>query len=71
MMNNEKFQLTNIKCGGCATIIEDGLSDMAGVDQVTVDVAEGVVEVTSAAEISPQLRQQLVSKFTDLGYPLK
>lgn len=70
-MSSEKFVLTNIKCGGCATIIEDGVRDMVGVDNVTVDVAAGAVEVTGSAEISAELRQQLINKFAELGYPLK
>ncbi|MCK4864763.1 MAG: heavy-metal-associated domain-containing protein [Gammaproteobacteria bacterium] len=56
-----------IKCGGCATIIKDGLTKMSEVESVDVNVETGEVIVT-ANNIEQALLEQ---KLNELGYPAK
>ena len=57
-----KFKVANVKCGGCATTIRDGLMSLPGV----VDVSRGEVEVKGDA----QERDVLGAKLMALGYPV-
>ncbi len=66
-MSTEIFEAQNIKCGGCASNIENGLKALAGVNQVSVDVASGRVEVSGDGLD----RAQLAAKLAELGYPGK
>ena len=56
----------NIKCGGCATNIKNGLSDLPNVDSVEVDIESGEVKVTTTKEIELAILEQ---KLNELGYP--
>ena len=42
------IEVENIKCGGCASTIENRLLKIDGVGSVTVDVEAGRVTVTAA-----------------------
>ncbi len=66
-MSTESFEVQNVKCGGCASNIENGLKSLAGVEQVSVDVAGGQVEVMGEGLD----RAQLAAKLAELGYPEK
>jgi len=61
-----KFSVTNVKCDGCATAIREGLEKLPGVSRVLVTVSSGEVEVQGGALV----REQLVAKLAELGYPL-
>ncbi len=63
-MDVQEFKVANVKCGGCATNIKNGLSGMDGVQAVDVDVATGVVVVKGDAS-----REPLAGKLAELGYP--
>jgi len=64
-MQTEKFRVKNVKCGGCANAIRQGLSSMTGVEGVDVVISGG--EVTVNGE---QLdRAALAQKLAQLGYP--
>ena len=63
-MQTEKFRVKNVKCGGCATTIHDGLLGVAGVKDVVV-VQGG--EVTVSGEGLD--RAALAQKLGHLGYP--
>jgi len=58
-MQTEKFRVKNVKCGGCASTIQDGLSSLAGVKDVAV-VIQGGEDLDRAA---------LAQKLGQLGYP--
>ncbi|MFP4607793.1 MAG: heavy-metal-associated domain-containing protein, partial [Thiohalospira sp.] len=62
---SETFDVDNVKCGGCAAAIRDGLSEVAGVESVEVDVATGRVEVAG----SGLDRGELATRLAGLGYP--
>jgi len=62
---SEHFEVENVKCGGCAAAIRDGLAEVAGVDSVEVDIAAGRVEVAG----SGLDRGELATRLAALGYP--
>jgi copper chaperone len=64
-MTNEEFDVANVKCGGCATNIRNGLMELAGINAVEVEVATGHVQV-SGDNLD---REQLAGKLKELGYP--
>jgi len=66
-VQKESFNVANVKCGGCATTIKQGLLDVVGVDDVEVDIAEGRVEVSGKV----LTRMALQNKLTELGYPVR
>ena len=64
---NETLQIMaqNIKCGGCASAIENGLKPLSGVEQVTIEIDSGRVTV-DGDNLS---EQQIRDKLAELGYP--
>lgn len=66
-MQTEKFQVMNVKCGGCANTIRQGLLTMSGVKAVEVVIGGGVVTV----EGERLERAALADKLSQLGYPEK
>jgi copper chaperone len=65
MMQTEKFLVKNVKCGGCANTIREGLLGIFGVEDVMVKIQEG--EVTVSGEMLN--RPALAHKLDQLGYP--
>ncbi len=63
-MSTQEFKVANVKCGGCAANIKNGLSELADVQSVEVDVPTGTVTVGGDAA-----RQSLADKLAALGYP--
>ncbi len=64
-MQEMKFKVAHVKCGGCATTIREGLTTIQGVSQIAVDVSSGEVEVQGDALV----RDVLIAKLITLGYP--
>jgi copper chaperone len=64
-MSSEHFTVQNVKCGGCASNIMNGLKELPGVAGVEVAIDSGEVTVTGEA----LSREQLSEKLTQLGYP--
>jgi copper chaperone len=62
---NETFEVENVKCGGCAAAIRDGLAGMAGVESVEVDIATGRVDIVG----SGLDRGEIGARLAELGYP--
>ena len=44
-MQTERFQVRNVKCGGCVDTIRQGLLTVAGVNEVAVVIQGGEVTV--------------------------
>lgn len=65
----EKLELivANVKCGGCASTIREGLSGLPGVDLVNVDIATGTVNI----EGSDFNAANIQAKLGELGYPVQ
>lgn len=64
-MQEETFTVSNVKCTGCASNIENGLNPLIGVEQVTVDIKKGWVAVCGNA----LSRETISTKLGELGYP--
>lgn len=62
---NIQFKVQNVKCQGCASAIQEGLSRDERVRGVSVDVAKGVVTVT----VDEDIRSELSAQLNTLGYP--
>ena len=59
-----ELKARNIKCGGCASAIREGLTSLPGVSGVEVDVDSGTVRVSGDAD-----RAAIEAKLAELGYP--
>ena len=64
-MQNETFNVLNVKCGGCAGNIQKGLSELDNVKKVEVDIKTGQVQIEGEA----LEREILGAKLSELGYP--
>ena len=60
-----RIEVENIKCGGCSRSIEDKISAIPGVVQVSIDVETNQVNITG----DDGLRDQLCTALESLGYP--
>jgi copper chaperone CopZ len=67
-MQTERILVANVKCGGCASTIKDGLRGLPGVEAVDVNIADGAVTV----DISDTDSLSAVrDKLAELGYPAR
>ena len=64
-MQTEVFAVKNVKCGGCASTIEQGLAGLPGVRAVEVNFPGGPVTVRGEG----LERAALAKKLAALGYP--
>ncbi|MEJ2554566.1 MAG: heavy-metal-associated domain-containing protein [Gammaproteobacteria bacterium] len=64
-MQTERFQVKNVKCGGCVETIRQALLDLAGVREVAVVIQGGEVTVNGEG----LNRVALAQKLGQLGYP--
>lgn len=62
-----EFHVQNVKCGGCASAIQNGLGQDPRVQSVQVDIPTGRVMVLTADDI----RVELAGALQRLGYPEK
>jgi copper chaperone len=62
-----RFEVENIKCGGCARTIEKELRADPRITRVSVDPAQGTVVIDAAAD----LRAAAAATLARLGYPEK
>ena len=62
-----RFDVENIKCGGCARSIDKALRADPRIGKVSVDPAAGTVVVEAAAD----LRAEAAATLARLGYPEK
>ena len=60
-----EIQIENLKCGGCARSILNGLGQMEGVSNVEVDHDTKHVKFTGEASS----RAQVAEKLRSMGYP--
>lgn len=52
-VENSTFAVTGMTCGHCAAAVTEEVEKVAGVTDVSVDVASGQVTVTSTAPVDP------------------
>ncbi|HET8860340.1 heavy metal-associated domain-containing protein [Marivirga sp.] len=64
----EALEVKNVKCGGCADAIKNGLSELEGVDVKNIDIPTGRLEFESKG-LTPL--STIKKKLDSLGYPVK
>ncbi len=65
IMQNEEFTVQNVKCQGCATAIQEGLTMIPGIQDIKVKIETGHISVTG----TNLNRTQIGEKLAELGYP--
>jgi copper chaperone CopZ len=66
-MGSLELLVENVKCGGCANTIQEGLSALQGIHEVTVDIESGTVTIHGEGYNDKEIH----SKLNDLGYPVR
>ena len=64
-MDTININVSNVKCGGCTSNIENGLKDMEGVETVSASIDDGKVTVSGTSLD----RDAICNKLIELGYP--
>ena len=64
-MQEIKLTVSNVKCGGCVSNIQNGLAEIRGIAAVNVDIPSG--EVSFQAD-NPDMAA-IKDKLRQLGYP--
>ncbi len=59
-----EIRVENIKCGGCANSIKNGLMKIVGVIQVDVDIEHGSIQIGGAVNLD---RDIIASKLHGMG----
>jgi len=60
-----RYHVAGMDCGNCALTVEKGVAALAGVDDVAVNFATGLMEVRGSVE-----RGLLAARLAELGYRL-
>ncbi len=63
----QTIAVDNLKCGGCANTVTKSLNNIAGINDVQVDVDKG--QVSFEGDVS--LYEKAVQRLDDLGYPVR
>jgi copper chaperone len=61
-----KIQVENLKCGGCANTIKNGIRELKGVKEVLVNPEEQWVEIRHEEAIE---ENNILEKLKSMGYP--
>jgi copper chaperone len=65
-MKEMELKVINVKCGGCASAIRDGLLSLPGIEAIDVDIASGMVCIRGSGLDTTAIH----SKLGELGYPV-
>lgn len=65
-MKTEKILIANLKCGGCENTIKSKISEMDGVENVTVNQEEDSVTIEHSEKVT---REDFTKKLHSIGYP--
>ena len=60
-----KIYIENLKCGGCAATIKKGVMAVENVSDITVNVEDSSVVVTSLIDVTKAIKEKL----SKMGYP--
>jgi copper chaperone CopZ len=60
------FEISNLKCGGCATTIKKGIEAIEGINEVVVNLNTSEVSVDTTDESVINLVKE---KLSSMGYP--
>ncbi|NOZ37776.1 MAG: heavy-metal-associated domain-containing protein [Gammaproteobacteria bacterium] len=67
MSEHLELDVENVKCGGCASAIQDGLKPLGGIANVEVEIESGHVSISGGPLSETAIREKLAA----LGYPVK
>ena len=65
-MEELELKVLNVKCGGCASAIRDGLLPLPGIEAIEVDITSGTVSIRGSGLDTTAIH----SKLGELGYPV-
>jgi len=65
-MKTEKILIANLKCGGCENTIKSKLSEIEGVESVTVNQEENSVTINYTDKAT---KEDFTKKLHSIGYP--
>lgn len=65
-MDTLNLTVSNVKCGGCTSNIENGLKELDGIDTVEAIVDGGKVNITG----TNLDRDAISAKLIELGFPI-
>lgn len=60
------YNVLNVKCGGCATSIQDSLKALEGITDIQVDVSRGKVTIIGDNLDEMKIKNTL----SEIGYPV-
>ena len=66
-MSSLELQVDNVKCGGCAATIREGLLTLSGIDEVTVVVESGSVTISGTGFDLTKIH----AKLDEIGFPVR
>ncbi|NNG13281.1 MAG: heavy-metal-associated domain-containing protein [Halobacteria archaeon] len=66
-MGSLELLVENVKCGGCASAIREGLLTLNGIHEVAVNIDSGAVTIHGEGYNDKEIH----SKLNDLGYPVR
>jgi len=61
-----KIEILNLKCGGCATTVKNGMLSIEGISEVNIDLERSEVTIDSENDIVVLAAKEKLSK---MGYP--
>ncbi|HEB85453.1 MAG TPA: heavy-metal-associated domain-containing protein [Gammaproteobacteria bacterium] len=67
MSEHLELDVENVKCGGCASTIQEGLKPLDGIETVEVEIENGHVTISGGSLSETGIREKLA----ELGYPAK
>lgn len=67
MSESLELDVENVKCAGCASAIQDGLTSLEGIEKVEVEIESGHVSISGDSLSATAIREKL----SELGYPAK
>ena len=62
-----ELSVQNVKCGGCASAIQEGLLTLHGINDVTVEIESGAVTIHGEGYNDKEIH----SKLNELGFPVR
>jgi copper chaperone len=66
-MEELELKVANVKCGGCASAIQNGLQALPGIESIEVDIAGSRVCIKGTGFNAGTIQ----TKLDELGYPVR
>lgn len=66
-MDSLELRVDNVKCGGCANSIREGLLTLRGIQEVMVNIDSGTVSIHGEGYND----KEIYSKLSELGFPVR